>query len=232
MEVLVTGGDTDLGRTIAEGFRDAGHQRRDRRRAPRRPGGRREGTRGRRHRVRQHRPGKPRRERADSSPITSTPSSTCPPRGGTRAIRAPTPCRIRPRPGATHSTRRCCRQCSPCRSSVITCGRAGRSHRRTRESRRGQCGGGHQGRDIRLDGRAGCSLRHPRHHGECRGVWPKRGTGLRRAVADAAAGGRRDHPARVVPHHSGRPAHHRPDAARQPRCAGELRLNIPAFAES
>ena len=25
MEVLVTGGDTDLGRTIAEGFRDAGH---------------------------------------------------------------------------------------------------------------------------------------------------------------------------------------------------------------
>ncbi len=26
MEVLVTGGDTDLGRTIAESFRDAGHQ--------------------------------------------------------------------------------------------------------------------------------------------------------------------------------------------------------------
>jgi NAD(P)-dependent dehydrogenase (short-subunit alcohol dehydrogenase family) len=26
MEVLVTGGDTDLGRTIAEGFRDGGHQ--------------------------------------------------------------------------------------------------------------------------------------------------------------------------------------------------------------
>jgi NAD(P)-dependent dehydrogenase (short-subunit alcohol dehydrogenase family) len=26
MEVLVTGGDTDLGRTIAEGFRDAGHR--------------------------------------------------------------------------------------------------------------------------------------------------------------------------------------------------------------
>lgn len=26
MEVLVTGGDTDLGRTVAEGFRDAGHQ--------------------------------------------------------------------------------------------------------------------------------------------------------------------------------------------------------------
>jgi NAD(P)-dependent dehydrogenase (short-subunit alcohol dehydrogenase family) len=26
MELLVTGGDTDLGRTIAEGFRDAGHQ--------------------------------------------------------------------------------------------------------------------------------------------------------------------------------------------------------------
>jgi hypothetical protein len=26
MEVLVTGGDTDLGRTIAEGFRDEGHQ--------------------------------------------------------------------------------------------------------------------------------------------------------------------------------------------------------------
>src|SRR5690349_8240606 len=26
MEVLVTGGDTDLGRTVAEGFRDAGHR--------------------------------------------------------------------------------------------------------------------------------------------------------------------------------------------------------------
>src|SRR5262245_280304 len=26
MEVLVTGGDTDLGRTIAENFRDAGHR--------------------------------------------------------------------------------------------------------------------------------------------------------------------------------------------------------------
>ena len=26
MDVLVTGGDTDLGRTIAESFRDAGHQ--------------------------------------------------------------------------------------------------------------------------------------------------------------------------------------------------------------
>ena len=26
MEVLVTGGDTDLGRTIAESFRDAGHR--------------------------------------------------------------------------------------------------------------------------------------------------------------------------------------------------------------
>lgn len=26
MEVLVTGGDTDLGRTIAEGFRDDGHR--------------------------------------------------------------------------------------------------------------------------------------------------------------------------------------------------------------
>ena len=25
MEVLVTGGDTEIGRTIAEGFRDAGH---------------------------------------------------------------------------------------------------------------------------------------------------------------------------------------------------------------
>src|SRR5574337_2096841 len=26
MEVLVTGGDTDLGRVVAEGFRDAGHR--------------------------------------------------------------------------------------------------------------------------------------------------------------------------------------------------------------
>ena len=26
MDMLVTGGDTELGRTIAEGFRDAGHR--------------------------------------------------------------------------------------------------------------------------------------------------------------------------------------------------------------
>ena len=26
MEVLVTGGDTELGRTVAEGFRDSGHR--------------------------------------------------------------------------------------------------------------------------------------------------------------------------------------------------------------
>ena len=76
------------------------------------------------------------------------------------------------------------------------------------------------------------ALRHPGHHRERRRIGPKCRARLRRAVADTTAGGRRDQPARLVPDHTGGPAHHRSDAARQPRCAGEFRLDIPSFAES
>ena len=57
MDVLVTGGDTELGRTLrrVSATRATGHPAGC---APRRPRGRREGTRRRRHRLRQHRSGR------------------------------------------------------------------------------------------------------------------------------------------------------------------------------
>lgn len=61
MEVLVTGGDTDLGRTMAEGFRNDGHKGHPGGCPPRRPRGRREGTRRGRRCVRHHRPDQPHR---------------------------------------------------------------------------------------------------------------------------------------------------------------------------
>ena len=110
MEVLLTGGDTELGRTIAEGFRDDGHTvtligaRRDDLEvaakeievdaivfdntdpaAWRRP--------------------------ATCSPTTSTPSSTCPRLAGTPATRAPTRCPSWRPPGAPRWTPPCCRPC-------------------------------------------------------------------------------------------------------------------------
>ena len=83
MDVLVTGGDTDLGRTIAEGFRDAGHKVVI-------AGARRDDL-----EVAAKEldvdaivfdntdPGQPRGGPRLSSRITWTPSSTCPPRAGT-----------------------------------------------------------------------------------------------------------------------------------------------------
>ena len=111
MEVLVTGGDTDLGRTVAEGFRDAGHRvviagaRRDDLEVAAKeldvdaivfdntdPASLEE-------------------VRAASSRTTWTPSSTCPPRAGTPATRAPTRWPTSPPHGATPWTRPCCRRC-------------------------------------------------------------------------------------------------------------------------
>ena len=105
MEVLVTGGDTDLGRTIAESYPRCGPPRRDHRRPPRRPRGRGQGTRRRRDRVRQHRPGESGRGPRTCSRIISTPSSTCPPRAGTSGDpRTYTP--GRPRHGVAQRARR------------------------------------------------------------------------------------------------------------------------------
>ena len=67
-------------------------------------------------------------------------------------------------------------------------------------------------------------LRHPGHHRERGGIGPQRGAGLCGPVADAAVGGRGDRPVGGVPDHSRRPSHHRPDVARQPRGTRQLRL--------
>ena len=110
MEVLVTGGDTELGRTVAEGFRDAGHKvviagaRRDDLEVAAKeldvdaiicdstdPASL--------------------AEARGLFRITWTPSSTCPRRCGMRATRAPTRCPTWPRRGVTRWTRRCCRRC-------------------------------------------------------------------------------------------------------------------------
>ena len=63
-------------------------------------------------------------------------------------------------------------------------------------------------------------------------VGPQCRTRLRRPVPHTGAGGRGDRPAGAVPHHACRAAHHRADAARQSRGAGQLRLKIPPFAAS
>ncbi len=111
MDVLLTGGDTELGRIIAEGFRDAGHQvviagsRRDELEVAAKeldvdsivfdntdPASLEE--------ARSAVPAPPRHA-----------SSTCPHRAGTAATRAPTRWPSAPRRGATRSTPPCCRRC-------------------------------------------------------------------------------------------------------------------------
>ena len=71
------------------------------------------------------------------------------------------------------------------------------------------------------------ALRHPGHHRQRGRFRTQRGAGLRRPVAHTGACGRGDRPAGVVPDHACRTAHHRPDAARQPRGARQLRLIFP-----
>ena len=75
---------------------------------------------------------------------------------------------------------------------------------------------------VELDRRAGHAFRHPRHHGQRRGVRAQRPARLRRPREHARPGRRGDRAAGAVPDHTGRPPHHRPDAARQPRRAGQL----------
>lgn len=110
MEVLVTGRDTDLGRTMAEGFRNDGHKvtlvgarRGDLEVAAKEldvdavvcdttdPTSL--------------------TEARGLFPVTWTPSSTCQRRPGMPVTRAPTRCPTRPTPGAMRSTRRCSRWC-------------------------------------------------------------------------------------------------------------------------
>ena len=230
MDVLVTGGDTDLGRTVAEGFRDAGHtvviagaRRDDLEVAAKELDVDAIGD------FRQHRPGQPRRG-ARSVPAPPRHHRQRPrPALGPAATRAPTRWPTTPRPGAALST-------PTLLSAVLTVQILG-DHLRSggsivtvvpEHSARGQRRGGRQGGDLRLDRRAGQPLRHPRHHRQRGGrpdAAPSRATTAWRDTPPSV--GRRDRPAGVVPDHARRAPHHRADAARQPRCAGELRLIFP-----
>lgn len=110
VEVLVTGGDTDLGRTVAEGFRDGGHKvtlvgarRGDLEVAAKEldvdaivcdttdPASL--------------------EEARGLFPITWTPSSTFPTAAGAMVTRALTRCPTPPPYGAVRSRRPCCRRC-------------------------------------------------------------------------------------------------------------------------
>ena len=228
MDVLVTGGDTDLGRTIAEGFRDAGHQvviagaRRDDLEVAAKeldvdaivfdntdPASLEEA-------------------RGASSPTTWTPSSTCPPRAGTPATRAPTRCPTWPRHGATRWTPpllvRGADRAGPRRPPAL---RRLDRQRRPREPARRQRRGGDQGRVS--DWTAGQATHF----------------GIRGITVNAVASGRSAEPgydglSRTPPSVADEitrlalflttpagPPHHRPDAARQPGRAGQLRLIFP-----
>ena len=234
MEVLVTGGDTDLGRTIAEGFRDAGHQvvilvapaATTSRSPPRNSTSTRSSATTPTRRA-SKRP-------AACSRTTWTPSSTCRRRSGTPATRAPTrwPTRAKAWRNALDATRalggadRADRRRPPAL-------RWFHRQRRAREPARGQRRRRDQGRRVELDRGAGepssapaASRSTPSPSGRSAQA------GYDGLCGTAAVGRRRDRPAGAVPHHAGRPAHHRSDAARQPRRARQLRLIFPRSPEA
>ena len=232
MEVLVTGGDTDLGRMVAEGFRDAGHRvviagaRRDDLEVAAKeldvdaivfdntdPASLEE--------VRGQFPHQldtivnvpaPRAEAGDPRTYSLADLAAA----WRNALNATAVSAVSDRtdPRRSSALRRLNRQCHP--------RAAPRRHRRGRR----------QGRHFGLDRRTGHTLRRPRHHRQHGGVRPQRRAGLRRPVPHAGADSRRDRPAVVVPHHSCRSTHHGTDAARQPWGTGKLRLIFPRSPEA
>ncbi len=90
--------------------------------------------------------------------------------------------------------------------------------------RPGSCRGCGQGRSRQLGCRPGDSVRHPRHHGERRCGRTQRSARLRGPDECAAVGCCRGRPDVVVPDQPGCPPHHRADAARQPRRPDAIRL--------
>ena len=94
---------------------------------------------------------------------------------------------------------------------------------------RGQCRRRHQGRPVELGRRASEHLRDSWHHGQRRRLRAQRPAGLRRPVPHAAVGRGRNRPTGTVFDHDRGPPHHRPDAARQPRRADPVRLSLFRF---
>ena len=225
MDVLVTGGDTELGRTIAEGFRDAGHQvvitgaRRDELEVAAKELDVDAIV------VRHHRSGQPRRGPRRCSRTTSTRSSTCPHPAGTDGD-------PRTYTLAEHATAWRNALDATVLAPVLTLQTVG-DHLRS--------GGSivsvvpENPRDGSADAAIKAALSdwtagQATHFGT-RGITVNvvaagRGAepGYDGLSQHAAVGGRRDRPAGAVPDHAGRPAHHRADAARQPRRARALRL--------
>ncbi len=232
MEVLVTGGDTDLGRTVAEGFRDAGHRvviagaRRDDLEVA--------------------------AKELDVDAIVfdnTDPASLEEARGQfphhlDTIVNVPAPRWDAgdPRTYSLADLAAAWRNAldATVLSAVLTVQILG-DHLRSggsivsvipEQPREGSAEAADQGRHVGLDRRAGHALRHPRHHRQRGGVRPQRRAGLRRPVPHAGAGGRRDRPAGVVPHalrpRATSPARRCTSAtARWPTSA-----DIPAFARS
>jgi len=101
--------------------------------------------------------------------------------------------------------------------------------RHPRASPRGQRRSRREGRDFGLDppGKP-CTFRHSGHHRQRGGIRTQRRAGLRRPVPHTPhRSPRKIARLAMLPHHTCRAAHHRPDAARQPRSTGQLRLIFP-----
>ncbi len=228
MDVLVTGGDTDLGRTIAEGFRDAGHKvviagaRRDDLEVA--------------------------AKELDvdtivfdnTDPASLDEASSQFPHHLDTIINVPAPRWDGQGPAHLHAgrpgrgmarlrwTRPCSPRCSPCRSSVITCARAASIVNVVPENPRE--GGAEAGiKAAMADWTAGQAthfgVRGITVNAVASGLSTEPGyEGLSRTPPSV---GRGDHPAGAVPDHAAGPPHHRPDAARQPGCTGQLRLIFP-----
>ncbi len=231
MEVLVTGGDTDLGRTIAENYRDAGHRvvitgaRRDDLEVA--------------------------AKELDVDAIVcdnTDPASleevrTLFPHHLDTIVNVPAPIWDAGDPRtytlADHAAAWRNALDGTMVSTVLTVQVLG-DHLRSggsiisvvrREPARGRRRRGDQGGHFELDRGSGDPLRHARHHGQRGRIRPQRAGGLCRP-RQRGSGGRRDRSAGALPEHAGGSPHHRPDDARQQRRARPPLADIPTFARS
>ena len=231
MEVLVTGGDTDLGRTIAESFRDAGHRvvisgsRRDDLEVA------------------------AKELDVDAIVCDNTDAAsleearTLFPHHLDAIVNVPAPLWDSGDPRtytlADHATAWRNALDATMLSTVLTVQVVGdhlRSggtiiSRRTGEPARRQRRRRDQGRGVELDRGPGHALRHPRNNRQRRGIRPQRAAGLRRSW-QLSAGGSGDRTPGLVLEHTCRAPHHRADDARQQRCARQSGLIFPRSPEA
>ncbi len=226
MEVLVTGGDTDLGRTIAEGFRDAGHRvvitgaRRDDLEVA--------------------------AKELDvdaivcdnTDPASLEEARSLFPHHLDTIVNVPAPLWEAGDPRtftlADHAAAWRNALDATMLSTVLTV----HDHRRPPALRRldrqrgpgkparGQRRRRDQGGRLELDRGAGHPLRHPWHHRQRGRIRPQRSGGLRRP-GQRGTGGGRDRAAGAVFEHTRRAAHHRADDARQQRRARPRGITLP-----